>query len=110
MLGRIKKDDLVVVIAGKDKGKQGHVIAIDHGKGRVLVKDVCLVTRHIKAKRQGEKSRIAKEEGPIHFCKVMPICPSCKKPCRVQVRMLEEGKEGKHPAKVRVCCHCKEAF
>ena len=105
MLGRIKKDDLVVLVSGKDKGKQGHVIEINHKKEKVLVKDACLVTRHIKAKRQGEKSRIAKEESYIPFCKVMPICPSCKKPCRVQIKMLDDGK-----GKTRVCHRCKEAF
>lgn len=104
MLARIKKDDLVVVVSGRDKGKQGHIVAIDHKKERVLVKDVAIVTRHIKAKRQGEKSRIAKEESFIQFCKVMPICPSCKKRCRIQVKMLDDNK------KARICNKCKEAF
>jgi large subunit ribosomal protein L24 len=104
MLARIKKDDLVIVVSGKDKGKQGHIVAIDHKKERVLVKGVGITTRHIKARRQGEKSRISKEESYVPFCKVMPICPSCKKRCRRQVRLLDEGK------RVRVCHRCKEAF
>jgi len=107
MIERIKKDDLVVVLSGRDKGKQGAVVKIDRKKGKVLVKDVCIVTKHIKAKRQGEKSRIAKEESYIPFCKVMPICPSCKKRCRVQARMLDDTKGAK---KARVCHSCKEAF
>ena len=104
MLGRVKKNDFVIVVLGKDKGKQGTVIKIDPKKDRVLVKDIAIVTRHVKARRSGEKSRIAKEESYIPLCKVMPICPSCKKACRVQIRFLEDGK------KVRACHRCKEAF
>lgn len=104
MLARIKKDDLVAVASGRDKGKQGHVIAVDKKTGKVLVKGLMLVTRHKKARRQGEKSKIEKEESYIPFCKVMPVCPSCKKGCRVQVRVLEGDK------KARVCQRCKEAF
>jgi large subunit ribosomal protein L24 len=104
MLRRIKKDDSVMVMSGRDKGKQGQVIKIDSRKRRVLIKDVCVVTRHIKARRSGEQSRIAKEETFIDLCKVMPVCPSCKKACRIQVKSLEEGEM------VRVCHRCKEAF
>lgn len=104
MLARIKKDDLVVIISGKDRGKQGHIIAIDNKKNGVLVKGLGMVTRHEKARRQGEKSKIVKEEALVPFCKVMPICSSCKKPCRTQVRVLEDRK------KARVCHRCKEAF
>lgn len=104
MLARIKKDDLVVVISGKDKGKQGHVIAIDQKKERVVVKGVGIATKHVKARRQGETSKISKEEASLALAKVMPICPACKKRCRVQVRLLDGDK------KVRACHHCKEAF
>lgn len=104
MLARIKKDDLVFVLSGKDKGKKGHVISIDSKNDRVLVKDVKVVTKHVKARKQGEKSRIAKEESYIPLCTVMPICPSCKKKCRVQVKLLDGNK------KARVCHKCKEAF
>lgn len=104
MLARVKKDDLVEVISGRDKGKQGHVISIDRRRGRVLVKNIGLVTRHIKARRQGEKSRIAKEESYLDLSSVMPICASCKKRCRVQIRVLDNQKRS------RVCHRCKEAF
>ena len=69
-----------------------------------MVKGAGMVTRHVKARKQGEKSRIATEEGYISLCKVMPVCPSCKKRCRIQVRKLEGEKSA------RVCHHCKEAF
>jgi large subunit ribosomal protein L24 len=104
MLARIKKDDLVVIASGRDKGKQGHVIAIDTKTEQILVKGLVMVTRHQKAKRQGEKNQIVKEESYIPYCKVIPVCPSCKKQCRVQVRVLDGDK------KARVCQQCKEAF
>ena|SRR3990172_11041498 len=106
MLSRIRKNDMVVVLSGKDKGKQGLVISVDPKKECVIVKDVGVVTRHLKAKTAGEKSRILKEESPISLCKIMPICPSCKKACRVQVRFLD----GTNQAKTRNCNRCKEAF
>ena len=104
MLSRIRKNDNVIVVSGRDKGKQGAVIAVDSKKGQVLVKGIGVVTKHVKAKKQGEKSRIAKEEVFLNSCKVMPVCPSCKKPCRVGVKFLDDGK------KVRSCHRCKESF
>jgi len=104
MLSRIKKNDSVVVLSGRDRGKQGLVISVDQKNSVALVKDVSVVTRHVKARKAGEKSRIAREERPILLCKIMPICPSCKKPCRVQVH-FHEGSE-----KARMCGRCKETF
>ena len=105
MLSRVRKNDLVRVTSGKDKGKEGHVIAIDRKKDVVMVKGVGIITKHMKARRQGEQSRIVKEESYIPLCKVMPMCPSCKKACRVQIRFMDGGGE-----KARVCQRCKEAF
>ncbi|MBD3231543.1 50S ribosomal protein L24 [Candidatus Dependentiae bacterium] len=104
MLSRIKKNDLVFVLSGKDKGKQGNVIDVDKDKNKVLVKNIAVVTKHVKAKRSGEKSKIAKEESYIPLCTVMPVCPSCKQTCRIQTKFLEDGK------KTRICHRCKEAF
>ena len=83
---------------------RGLVISVDHQKGVALVKDVELVTRHIKAKRAGEKSRMVREERPILLCKIMPICPACKRACRVQVSFQEDN------TKARVCGRCKGSF
>lgn len=104
MLSRIKKNDSVVVLSGKDKGKQSMVISVDQKSGVALVKDISVVAHHVKARKAGEKNRIVKEERPIMLCKIMPICPACKKPCRVQVR-FQEGSE-----KARMCSRCKETF
>ena len=104
MLSRIKKNDTVLVLSGKDKGKQGVVISVNPKKSVAVVKDVAIVTRHLKAKKRGEQNRIAKEESPIPLCKVVPICPSCKKACRVRVCFLEGGN------KSRTCHRCKETL
>lgn len=105
MLSRVKKNDEVLIISGKDKGKKGHVININPKKDLLIVKGVAILTKHVKAKKSGETSRIVKEEGFIPSCKVMPICPSCKKACRMQVKLVEDGKK-----KLRICHRCKEAF
>lgn len=104
MLARIKKEDLVLVLSGRDKGKKGRVINIDRKKECALVKDIAIITRHVKARKQGEKSGILKEESYISLCKIVPICPSCKKVCRIQVQIREDK------GKVRVCHRCKEEF
>lgn len=104
MVARIKKNDSVIVLSGKDKGKKGAVIAILPQKGKVLVKDVAVVTRHAKARKQGDVAGIRKEESFINITRVMPVCTSCNKPCRVGSKTLENGK------RVRVCVRCKEQF
>lgn len=91
MLARIKKNDLVVVISGKDKGKQGHVIAVDRDTDTVQVKGVAIVTRHKKARGPKEQAGIVREESFIPACKVQPVCPETKKPCRVRVRINQDG-------------------
>ncbi|MCF7899036.1 50S ribosomal protein L24 [Candidatus Babeliales bacterium] len=106
MLRRVKKNDTVLVISGKDKGKQGSVIDIDTKKDKVLVKGVSIVARHVKARKQGEVSKIVKEENYFPLCKVMPVCSSCKKACRVQTKFLNDEKQ----KKARICNKCKEAF
>lgn len=89
---RIKKDDLVCVLAGKDKGVTGEVLQIDRDKGRVLVKGVNIVTRHLKPKQRGEKGKIVKEEKFLAISNVMPVCPETKKPTRIRVQKHESGK------------------
>jgi large subunit ribosomal protein L24 len=101
---RVKKNDTVAVITGKDKGKSGKVIDILPKKGKVMVKGVSVITKHVKARKQGEVSSIKKQEGYIDLSNVMPICTSCKKPTRVGAKMLDDAK------RVRICIHCKEIF
>jgi large subunit ribosomal protein L24 len=99
MIMRIKKNDTVMVLLGKDRGKQGSVIEVFPEAGKVLIKGLGLVTRHVKPRAKGETGTIKKEEGYFKMAQVMPVCSSCKKPCRVNAK-LEGGN------KVRVCNKC----
>ena len=101
---RIKKNDKVKIISGKDKGKEGVVLALLPKKDKIKIKGVAIVTRHVKARRQGETSGIKKEESYIYASKVMPLCSSCKKPTRVATRLLDDGN------RVRECSYCKEVI
>ncbi|MCK4517866.1 50S ribosomal protein L24 [Candidatus Babeliales bacterium] len=91
MLSRIRKDDLVEVISGKDKGKQGNVIAIDRKADRVRIRGVAIRTKHVKPKSAGSKGKIEKQESFVSACKVMPVCPETGKPCRVRVKRTDDG-------------------
>ena len=99
MAMNVKKGDTVVVLSGKDKGKQGKVLSVNPEAGKVVVEGVSVATRHQKARRQGEEGGIVKKETPIYACKVMTVCPKCNKATRVAHKIVD-GK------KVRVCKHC----
>ena len=96
----IRKDDLVVVLSGKDKGKQGKVLEVMPKSGKVVVEKINVVSRHTKPRKQGEQGGIIKKEAPIYACKVQRVCPKCNKPTRPAPKLLEGGK------KVRVCTKC----
>ena len=95
----IRKDDKVVVISGKDKGKEGKVLIANPKEGKLVVEGVNVATKHQKPRKQGEEGGIIKVETPIYACKVMVICPKCGKPTRV-AHKLDAGKS------VRVCKKC----
>ena len=96
----IRKNDKVVVLSGRDKGKQGEVLRAMPAEGKVVVQGVSVATKHQKARKQGEESSIIKVETPIYACKVMVVCPKCSKPTRVAHKVGADGK------KVRVCKRC----
>ena len=96
----IKKDDLVVVLSGKDKGKQGKVLAVMPKESKVIVEKVNVVSRHTKPRKQGDQGGILKKEAPIYACKVQRVCPKCGKPTRAAHKVQADGK------KVRICKKC----
>ena len=96
----IKKDDLVVVLSGKDKGKQGKVLEVMPKSGKVVVEKINVVSRHTKPRRQGEEGGIIQKEAPIYACKVQTVCPKCNKATRPAHKLLADGK------KVCVCKKC----
>lgn len=92
----VKTGDTVVVIAGKDAGKQGEVLKTFPSKNRIIVSGVNMISRHQKARKAQEKSAIVKKEGTIDVSNVMILCPVCGKATRVK-HMMQDGKS------VRVC-------
>ena len=96
----IKKDDLVVVLSGKDKGKQGKVLEVMPKGGKVVVEKVNVVSRHTKPRKQGDQGGILKKEAPIYACKVQRVCPKCNKPTRT-AHKCGGRQEGPHLQEVR---------
>ena len=99
----IKRDDTVVVISGDDKGTRGKVIAASPEEGKVIVAGVHTVSKHTKARRQGETSQIIKTEGAIYASKVQLVCPKCDKGVRTKVGYETKGDK---KIKVRLCAKC----
>ena len=95
----IKKNDKVVVLSGKDKGKEGKVLTAMPAEKKVVVEGVNVATCHVKPRKQGEQGGIVRREIPMYVSKVMLVCPKCGKPTRVASK-VEDGK------KVRVCKKC----
>ena len=95
----VKSGDTVVVLSGESKGVKGKVIAASPEEGKVIVEGANIVSKHVKARRQGDKSQILKTEGAIYACKVQLVCPKCKVGVRSNVKVVD-GK------KIRVCAKC----
>ena len=95
----VKKGDTVVVLSGKDKGRQGKVQGTMPKEGKVVVEGVNMATCHTKPRRQGEEGGIVRREAPLYASKVQVVCPKCGKGTRVAHKV--EGDK-----KVRVCKHC----
>ena len=99
----LKKGDTVVVLSGKDKGKQGKIIQALPKKAQVVVEDVNKVKRHTKPSLKAPQGGIIQKEMPLNVCKVQLICPACNKPTRVAHKLVD----GKN---LRACKHCGEVF
>ena len=99
----IKKDDEVVVISGESKGTRGKVIATSPEEGNVIVAGANIVSKHTKARRQGEASQIVKTEGAIYASKVQLYCKECDKGVRTKVGYVTKGDK---KIKVRLCAKC----
>jgi large subunit ribosomal protein L24 len=98
----VRSGDTVVVLSGKDKGKQGKVLQVSPKEGKVIVEGLNVVTKHVKPRRQGEQGGIVEAEAAMYASKVQLVCPKCSKPTRIAHKILEDG------SKVRVCKSCEE--
>ena len=101
---RIKTGDTVKVIAGRDRGRVGKVKKVYPEKKRVLVEEINVVKRHLRARGPNEPAGIVEMAAPIHISNVMLVCPNCGEPTRVGYMRLEDG------TKVRVCKKCGEVI
>ncbi len=102
---RIRKDDKVMVVTGKDMGKIGKVIKVLRKSDRVLVEKVNVSKRHVRPNPyRREPGGIVEKEMPIHVSNLMVVCAACAKPTRVGYRYTEEGK------KQRFCKKCNETL
>ena len=99
MAMNVKKGDTVIVLSGKDKGKQGKVLGTVPSEAKVVVEGINMVTCHVKPRKQGEEGGIVKREAAMYASKVQVVCPKCGKGTRI-AHKIENGK------KSRVCKHC----
>ncbi len=101
---KIKKNDNVLVIAGKDRGKKGKVRFAYPDDQKIMVEGVNMVKRHLKAIREARQAGIVEREAAMNVSNVMLLCNKCNKPTRVGYRRLEDG------SRVRVCRVCHEVI
>ena len=101
---KIRSNDTVVVLSGKDKGKTGKVLRVDVKGQKVVVEGVNVATKHQAPRRQGQEGGIIKVETPIYASKVQVVCPKCGKATRVGHKIGAEGK------KTRCCKKCGGEF
>ena len=98
---KIKKNDTVLIISGKDKGKQGKVLDAFPKEGKIVVEGINLRKKHQRPKKSGEKGQIVTMLGSVNISNAKLVCPSCKKPTRVGYKVEKERK-------TRICKKCKQ--
>ncbi len=104
MAMHIKRDDKVVVISGKEKGKTGKVLHVEPKNGKLIVEKLNMATKHEKPKGQGKPGGIIHSEAAMYASKVMLVCGKCGKATRLGFKVLDDG------SKVRICKKCGETF
>ena len=100
----IKKNDNVLVISGKEKGKKGRVIAVYPAENRLLVEKLSMIKRHTRPTQQLRQGGIVEKEGPIALSNVRLICAKCDKPTAAVRKVQEDG------TRTRICKNCNETL
>lgn len=98
----VKKDDTVLVLTGKDRGKKGKVLSVNPSTYQVIVEGVNMSTKHKKPRGRYQQGGIIHQESPVNSSNVMLVCDKCGKPTKVAKKILDNGQ------KVRSCKHCNE--
>ncbi len=98
---KIRKNDIVQVMTGEERGKTGKVLSVDRQEGRVVVEGVNYVWKHLRRSQQHPHGARIQKEAPIRVSNLAVMCPACNKPTRVAMKKLEGGD------KVRICKKCR---
>lgn len=98
----VKKGDTVVVLSGREKGKNGKVLSVNPDKETIIVEKINFIKRHSRPTQKAPQGGIIEKEGPLRAAKVALFCSKCSKGVRVRNKQLDDGK------KVRVCVSCGE--
>jgi len=101
-MAKIKKNDTVKILTGKDKGKQGKVLTVFPDTGRVLVQGLNLVKKHSRRTRDDQQGGVIQKESPVDGSNLMVVCQKCGKPTRIGFSILSDG------TKTRICKKCQE--
>jgi len=101
---QIRKNDSVMVIAGKERGKTGKVLRVLTEKDAVIIERLNIVKRHTKPRGPQQAGGIVEKEAAIHASNIMILCEKCNAPARIGRKFLADGK------KIRICRNCKEAL
>jgi large subunit ribosomal protein L24 len=101
---QIRKNDSVMVIAGKERGKTGKVLRVLNEKDAVIIDRLNIVKRHTKPRGPQQSGGIVEKEAAIHASNIMILCEKCNAPARIGRKILADGQ------KIRICRNCKEAL
>lgn len=101
-MAKIKKDDTVKILTGKDRGKTGKVLFVFPDKNRVFVQGLNLVKKHTRRTREDQQGGVIQKEAPVHVSNLMVVCQKCGKPTKIGFSILSDG------TKTRICKKCKE--
>ncbi|MBN1353682.1 MAG: 50S ribosomal protein L24 [Candidatus Omnitrophica bacterium] len=103
-MAKIKKNDIVTILAGKDRGKTGKVLVVLPRLNKAIVEGVNFVKKHARRTREDEKGGIVQKESPIHLSNMAIFCKGCNGPTKIGYNTLKDGQ------KMRFCKKCKEVF
>ena len=104
MAVKVRRNDKVKVLSGKDKGKTGKVLRVDRKKMRVIIEGINIVKKAKRPDQQNQKGGIVELESPIYISNIMIVCPKCGNAIRIKKKVLGDGK------KVRICGKCGEVL
>lgn len=98
---KIKTNDMVLIISGKDRGKKGKVTTSIPEKNRIIIDGMNIRKKHVRPKKEGEKGQIVEVPAPLNVSNVKLICPKCKKATRIGYKVVEKNK-------FRMCKKCNQ--